>query len=52
MDAINGMLLVVQVVDAQDQKTRELLCRRLVAELGCSAILNNPLPEWLRQRNG
>jgi hypothetical protein len=52
MDLANAMRRLVSVIDAQDQGTRELACRQMVAELGCSAILSNPLPAWLRERNG
>jgi hypothetical protein len=49
MDLANAVRRLVSVIDAQDQRTRELACRQMVAELGCSEILTNPLPEWMRE---
>lgn len=50
MDLANAMRRLVGVIDAQDQASRELYCRQLVAELGCSAVLGSSRPEWLRAR--
>lgn len=49
VDLANAVRRLVSVIDAQDQRTRELACRQMVAELGCSAILTNPLPVWMRE---